>query len=199
MGAGGRDFHDFNTVFRDHAGHEVVVFTAAEIPDIDDRRYPASLAGSRTGCGKSQTSRAIADARLVNPRAAIVRTASPVALDAGPSLEGRRVLVVEDGPSITHGGIADGAGAVAARAVGPASSSIPDRPPPTPACGVWTPAARRAARPSPTSSSTWRHPDRPDPSARHPAPGAPRTYRSADVGSPTLAETITARVRDWKA
>jgi predicted GTPase len=44
-GAGGRDFHDFNVVFRDDPEHHVVAFTAAQIPGIDDRRYPASLAG----------------------------------------------------------------------------------------------------------------------------------------------------------
>jgi predicted GTPase len=45
MGAGGRDFHDFNTVFRDNPDAHVVAFTAAQIPGIDDRRYPPSLAG----------------------------------------------------------------------------------------------------------------------------------------------------------
>jgi predicted GTPase len=45
VGAGGRDFHDFNVVFRDDPGHHVVAFTAAQIPGIDHRRYPASLAG----------------------------------------------------------------------------------------------------------------------------------------------------------
>jgi len=47
MGAGGRDFHDFNVAFRDNPDYEVVAFTAAQIPGIDDRKYPASLAGSR--------------------------------------------------------------------------------------------------------------------------------------------------------
>jgi predicted GTPase len=47
MGAAGRDFHNFNTVFRDDATTEVVAFTATQIPFIDDRKYPASLAGSR--------------------------------------------------------------------------------------------------------------------------------------------------------
>jgi len=47
MGAGGRDFHNFNTAFRDDPNIEVVAFTAAQIPGIDDRRYPASLAGPR--------------------------------------------------------------------------------------------------------------------------------------------------------
>jgi len=45
MGAAGRDFHDFNTRFRDDRECRVVAFTAAQIPDIDDRRYPPALAG----------------------------------------------------------------------------------------------------------------------------------------------------------
>jgi predicted GTPase len=47
MGAAGRDFHNFNTVYRDDDATEVVAFTATQIPFIDDRRYPAELAGSR--------------------------------------------------------------------------------------------------------------------------------------------------------
>jgi predicted GTPase len=47
MGAAGRDFHNFNVVFRDDPTTEVVAFTATQIPFIDNRRYPASLAGSR--------------------------------------------------------------------------------------------------------------------------------------------------------
>jgi predicted GTPase len=47
MGAAGRDFHNFNTVYRDDPETVVVGFTATQIPFIDDRRYPASLAGPR--------------------------------------------------------------------------------------------------------------------------------------------------------
>jgi predicted GTPase len=47
MGAAGRDFHNFNVVYRDDPGVEVVAFTATQIPFIDDRTYPASLAGER--------------------------------------------------------------------------------------------------------------------------------------------------------
>ncbi len=46
MGAAGRDFHNFNAVFRDDGAVEVVAFTAAQIPGIADRRYPPSLAGA---------------------------------------------------------------------------------------------------------------------------------------------------------
>ena len=45
MGAAGRDFHNFNTVFRDNERYHVVGFTATQIPNILDRKYPASLAG----------------------------------------------------------------------------------------------------------------------------------------------------------
>ena len=45
IGAAGRDFHNFNTYFRGTEEYNVVAFTAAQIPDIDERRYPAELAG----------------------------------------------------------------------------------------------------------------------------------------------------------
>ncbi|MFA5844522.1 MAG: cyclic 2,3-diphosphoglycerate synthase [Coriobacteriia bacterium] len=45
MGAAGRDFHDFQTVYRDDPSTEVVAFTATQIPGIDGRRFPADLAG----------------------------------------------------------------------------------------------------------------------------------------------------------
>jgi len=45
MGAAGRDFHNFNTVFRDNPRYDVVAFTATQIPYIDDRKYPAALCG----------------------------------------------------------------------------------------------------------------------------------------------------------
>ena len=45
MGAAGRDFHDFNLVYRDDPAVEVVAFTATQIPGIANRRYPAELAG----------------------------------------------------------------------------------------------------------------------------------------------------------
>ena len=46
MGAAGRDFHNFNTFYRDNDQYDVVAFTATQIPDIEDRIYPSELAGS---------------------------------------------------------------------------------------------------------------------------------------------------------
>jgi len=45
LGAAGRDFHDFNTAFRDDPDYRVVAFTATQIPNIEGRRYPAQLSG----------------------------------------------------------------------------------------------------------------------------------------------------------
>ena len=59
--------------------------------------------------------RVIANIERVNPDARIVRAASPVVLEDGPPLVGSRVLVVDDGPTLTHGGMPFGAGTVAAR------------------------------------------------------------------------------------
>ena len=47
MGAAGRDFHNFNVVYRDDPTADVVAFTATQIPFISDRGYPPELAGPR--------------------------------------------------------------------------------------------------------------------------------------------------------
>ena len=57
-------------------------------------------------------------ARALNPRARIVRTASPPKLESVDAVQGKRVLVVEDGPTLTHGGMSYGAGFVAATRAG---------------------------------------------------------------------------------
>ena len=65
-----------------------------------------------------QVERAIAVVRLVNARAPIVCGAMPTRLEPATSLRGRRVLVIEDGPTITHGSMPHGAGFAAATAAG---------------------------------------------------------------------------------
>jgi predicted GTPase len=69
MGAAGRDFHNFNVVYRDDPATEVVAFTATQIPGIADRRYPPELAGTRYPTGipihpESELERLIADERV---------------------------------------------------------------------------------------------------------------------------------------
>ena len=45
MGAAGRDFHNFNVFYRKNPQYDVIAFTATQIPNIDDRKYPAELSG----------------------------------------------------------------------------------------------------------------------------------------------------------
>jgi predicted GTPase len=61
-----------------------------------------------------------ASIRAINPRARVVDAASPITVDRAEEIRGRRVLVVEDGPTLTHGEMAYGAGTVAARTWGAA-------------------------------------------------------------------------------
>ena len=68
--------------------------------------------------GPQDVAIAIEGLRAVNAKAPIVRAASPVRLDDPRAVHGRRALVIEDGPTITHGGMAFGAGLVAALAAG---------------------------------------------------------------------------------
>jgi predicted GTPase len=69
----------------------------------------------------SGVARAIEAVRRLNPTAPVVRGALPVRLDEGEPVRGRRVLVVEDGPTLTHGSMPYGAGYVAATAAGAAA------------------------------------------------------------------------------
>jgi predicted GTPase len=69
----------------------------------------------------------VANVAAANPHATVVKAASPVTLSDGPSIAGKKVLVVEDGPTITHGGMPFGAGTVAARQAG-ASEFVDPRP-----------------------------------------------------------------------
>ena len=67
MGAAGRDFHNFNVVYRDDPGSEVVAFTATQIPFISDRRYPPELAGAHYPTGSRSTT-SPSFARLIRDR-----------------------------------------------------------------------------------------------------------------------------------
>src|ERR1019366_671799 len=272
LGAAGRDFHDFNVIFRYNPDYHVVAFTASQIPDIANRRYPPELAGNflypdgipifeekdleklianervdavvfaysdishqnlmhlasrvvaagadfwllgtehtqlkssvpvvsicavRTGCGKSPLSRLVAselrrqgwkpvvirhpmpygdlaaeavqrfatledldfqkctieereeyephirqgttvdagaqqdietvrhNVHISNPKARILETACRVSAPTPELVKGKRVLVVEDGPTLTHGEMPYGAGVVAARKWGAAELVCP--------------------------------------------------------------------------
>ncbi|MEX2450095.1 MAG: cyclic 2,3-diphosphoglycerate synthase [Rhodospirillales bacterium] len=72
------------------------------------------LVAKTNSAADADIERVTANARNVNPDAIVIRGASPVRLDDPEAVKGKRVLVVEDGPTITHGGMPYGAGFVAA-------------------------------------------------------------------------------------
>ena len=94
------------------AGHELTFHPG----EVNLRRAHVVVVNKVDSSEPDAVEQVVAHVREVNPHATVVMAESPVTLEPGPPLEGRRVLVVEDGPTLTHGGMAFGAGAVAARA-----------------------------------------------------------------------------------
>jgi len=114
LGAAGRDFHNFNALRPGqcdgyHPGEAVL------------RMADVVVINKVDAASRADVQRVSEEVRTLNRRAIVVRAASPVRLDASPPIRGRRVLVVEDGPTITHGGMSYGAGYVAATADGAAA------------------------------------------------------------------------------
>jgi predicted GTPase len=125
MGAAGRDFHDVNVVYREDPTVEVVAFTAAQIPGIADRRYPAELAGPLYPTGipilaESELERIVRDARVdlvvfaySDVAHETVMHAASRALAAGADftlLGPRRTMIASTRPVVATGATRTGAG-----------------------------------------------------------------------------------------
>jgi predicted GTPase len=95
-------------------GHELAYHPG----EANLRRADVIVVNKMDSAGGAAVEEVLANIRTVNPSASVVRATSPVRLSAGPPLAGLRVLVIEDGPTITHGGMPFGAGTVAAREAG---------------------------------------------------------------------------------
>jgi predicted GTPase len=125
MGAAGRDFHDFNVVYREDPATEVVAFTATQIPGIADRRYPAELAGPLYPGGipilaESELERIVRDERIDRvvfaysdvAHETVMHAASRV-LAAGADFEllgPRRTMLRSTRPIVATGATRTGAG-----------------------------------------------------------------------------------------
>jgi predicted GTPase len=96
------------------AGHELTYHPG----ETNLRMADAVVINKIDSAAAAAVDQVVTNVRAVNPQARIVRAESPVTLDPGPPLAGRRVLVIEDGPTITHGELPFGAGTVAARQAG---------------------------------------------------------------------------------
>jgi predicted GTPase len=125
MGAAGRDFHNFNTVYRDNDAYEVVAFTATQIPNIEGRQYPAELAGRLYPQGlqvypESELRRLIAELKVDEvvfaysdvPHEFVMHQASKV-LAAGANfrlLGPKATMVKSSKPVVSIGAVRTGAG-----------------------------------------------------------------------------------------
>ena len=104
-------------------GHELAYYPG----ETNVRMANVVVANKTDSAEPAAVEAVIGNVRSVNPSAVVVTAASPVTLEPGPSLVDKRVLVVEDGPTITHGGMPYGAGTVAARQAG-ATQFVDPRP-----------------------------------------------------------------------
>lgn len=107
---------DFLIVVADplRAGHESTYWPGS----VTVRQADAIVINKVDTAGIEPVERLRASLALVNPRATIVEAASPITVEEPDLVAGRRVLVIEDGPTVTHGEMPFGAGAVAARKLG---------------------------------------------------------------------------------
>jgi predicted GTPase len=96
------------------AGHELAYHPG----EVNVRLADVVVINKLDSAERRDAERVVENVRRLNPQAVIVFARSPVTLEARVDLRGRRVLVVEDGPTLTHGGMAFGAGLVAARDAG---------------------------------------------------------------------------------
>jgi predicted GTPase len=109
---------DLHVVVTDalRAGHEVTYHPG----ETNLLRADVVIVNKVDSADRDEVEKVLHHIETVNPLATVVTARSPVTLEPGPSLEGKRVLVVEDGPTLTHGGMAFGAGTVAALTEGAA-------------------------------------------------------------------------------
>jgi predicted GTPase len=194
------------------AGHELKYHPG----ETNLRMADVVLVNKLDSAGADSIERVFDDIGAINPGATVIRAASPVTLDDGPGLLGKAVLIVEDGSTVTHGGMPFGAGTVACQAAGawlrvdPRPYAWARSPRPctrtrtsgascrrwatrTSSCGSWR---RRSTRPSATWSSLARRSIR----SRHPIRHV--RYELRELGQPTLADVlapVVAEVRERAA
>jgi predicted GTPase len=97
-------------------GHEMLYYPG----ETNFRRAQVIVVNKLDTAAPENVARLMADIAAVNPKAVIIRANSPTRVEGGEAIRGKRVLVIEDGPTVTHGGMKYGAGVVTARKFGAA-------------------------------------------------------------------------------
>ena len=97
-------------------GHELMFYRG----EVNFKRAPVLLNNKMGTAKKENIDRVVANIQAFNPSAIVIRANSPISVSEGEEITGKTVLVVEDGPTLTHGGMSYGAGIVAAEQYGAA-------------------------------------------------------------------------------
>jgi predicted GTPase len=105
------------------AGHELLYYPG----ETNFRRAQVLVINKIDTAPKDGVDKILANIKMINPTATIIRANSPTIVENGERIRGKRVLVIEDGPTVTHGGMAYGAGVIAAQKYG-AAQIIDPRP-----------------------------------------------------------------------
>ena len=98
------------------AGHELLYYPG----ETNFRRADVLIINKLDTAAKENVEKVIENIKAINPSATVIRAGSPISVQNGGEITGKRVLVIEDGPTVTHGGMAFGAGIVAASKYGAA-------------------------------------------------------------------------------
>jgi predicted GTPase len=98
------------------AGHELLYYPG----ETNFRRADVLIINKLDTAAKENVEKVIENIKAINPAATVIRAGSPIIVQNGGEITGKRVLVIEDGPTVTHGGMAFGAGIVAASKYGAA-------------------------------------------------------------------------------
>ena len=105
------------------AGHELLYHPG----ETNFRRADVIVINKMDTAEKAKVAQVLANIKKVNPKAVVIRANSKIIVENGKQIAGKRVLVIEDGPTLTHGGMKYGAGIVAAQKYG-AAEIIDPRP-----------------------------------------------------------------------
>ena len=105
------------------AGHELLYHPG----ETNIRRAQVVVVNKMDTAEKAKVKQVLDNIKKVNPSATVIKAKSPISIRGGKEIAGKRVLVIEDGPTVTHGGMAYGAGVVAAKKFG-AAEIIDPRP-----------------------------------------------------------------------
>jgi len=98
-------------------GHEMLYYPG----ETNFRRADVLVVNKLNTAPQENVDKVMANIKRINPSAVIIRANSPIIVENGERIRGKRVLVIEDGPTVTHGGMAFGAGFVAAQQYGAAA------------------------------------------------------------------------------